>query len=779
MTAATPSLIGQRVRRSDGTAKVTGEAIYGFDHVEAGMLHARLLRSPVAAGRITRLDTTRAQSMPGVHAVITAADAPGRSGWVVRDATLMAARMLRYIGEPIAAVAADTVEQAEAAVAAIELEIERLEAVTDVERALDEGVPLVHEDWAEHELLIPGGIREGNLAWQSVTEVGDVDEVFARADVRVFEDEYRVLRQHQCYIEPRGAVARYADGRFTIHTGTQFPFKVRDTVADYLQLRPSDVRVLSSTVGGGFGAKIDAYFDPICAALARKARRPVKYVNTRAEEFAAGNPRENGVVRIRTAVSADGELLAREADVLMDNGAASGELPLCAGLGVHALSSNYRIPNVRVTTRLVYTNTAPTGAFRGMLGTYTVFAHECHLDRIANELGEDRRAFRLRHVIRDGDALVTGQQLDDVAFVDGLERIEEIAPWPSAAERRPWRGVGMALASWITTPTPGGVVLKLIEDGRVGLVTAGSEIGTGAVATGITQVVAEEMGVRPEDVVVLAPDTDAAPFDGGAIGSRSVHMLGPAVQQAAGAVREQIFETAATLLEAAKEDLELVDGTVQVVGVPGKALGLAEVAQAALWTSGPISGTGRYQAAPIEHNPGCVVGNIMPTLNACTFHVHFAEVEVDPETGKVTILRYVVAQDVGRAINPTSIEGQIQGGVVQGVGYALYEGMRLQDGAVLDQSFESYRLPGATESPAVETIILEHPDPHGPYGAKGTAETPVIPVAAAIANAVADAIGRPITRLPMTPFDVLAAIREGQAEAADDSKPARTPAQDA
>jgi CO/xanthine dehydrogenase Mo-binding subunit len=752
------SLIGERVLRRDGEAKVRGTAVYAFDYAEPYMLQAKILRSPVVAGRIERLDTARAETMAGVRAVVTAAHAPRRGGWIVKDQTVFAHGVVRFAGEPIAAVAADTIEQAAAAARAIELEIEPTVSVTDIESALAPGAPLVHGDWASYE-PVGAGEREGNVAWRARVTFGDVDEAFARAEL-VVEDEFVCRRQHQSPIEPHCAVARFEAGRYVIHTSTQYPYNVRDRVAEFLDVRPSDIRVIVPTVGGAFGGKLDSSLEPYAALLARETGRPVKIVNTRREEFLSGTARENAIVRIRSAVSGDGEILGREALCLLDNGAYCGEEPAIAGIAPILLASTYRVGAVRAEARLVYTNTTPTGAFRGVNGPYLVFALEQHMDHIAKELGLDRREYRLRHVYREGDTMPNGQQLSGVAFHEAFERIEEVAPWKELSRPRPYHGVGVVPVVWLTNPGPAGVTLKLNEDGTVGLVTSGVEIGTGAVAAGVVQLVASELGVRPEDVVLLPPDTDAAGYDAGAQGSRTLPSVGEAARRAAAEVRDRVLDAASELLEIAPADLELREGHAVAVGAPERRVALSQVATHATWTAGPIQGTGRHISPPTPFDGNCIANALIPAFNAPSYHVHLAEVEVDPATGKVRVLRYVVAQDVGKAINPLAIEGQVEGGVVQGIGYALYEGIRIEDGVYLDTGFETYRLPTVYDAPPLELILLEQPWPHGPLGAKGAAEPPIVPVAAAIGCAVADAIGRPIAELPMTPFAVLAAIRE-------------------
>lgn len=752
-------LIGRSVRRQDGDAKVRGAFVYGIDHEEPRMLHACLLRSPVASGRVAHLDVVRAAAMPGVAAVLTAADAPRRGGWIVEDQTLFADGLVRYAGEPLAAVAAESYEQARDAVGAIAFEIEPLPVVAGVHAAADRRARLIHPEWASY-VAKAEGERHGNVAFASTLEWGDVAAGFAAA-AHVVEDEYVVPRQAQVPLEPHATVARHAAGRFVIHTCTQFPFNVRERVAGFLGVRPSAVRIVGTGVGGGFGGKLDALLEPYAALLARRAGRPVRLVNTRREEMTTAPPREGGHVQIRTAVADDGELLAREATVLMDNGAYAGESPANVSVPGLVLASNYRLGAIRLRSELLYTNTTPTGAFRGIAGPWLTFALERHMDHIAAVVGADRRAFRMRHVYRDGDDGPTGQPLPDVAFVEGFERVERIAPWAQASARGPYRGVGQAVTMWTTNPGASSILLKLNDDGTVGVVTAGAEIGTGAIAAGVTQVVADALDVRPEDVIVLAPDTDAAGFDAGAQGSRTLALTAPAVDEAATAVRAQILEVAEDLLEADARDLELRDGTVRVIGSPDSAIALGDIAAAALDLRGPIQASGRHVAAPTPFDGSCMAGMMIPAWNAPSFSVHQAEVEVDPDTGHVRILRYVVAQDVGRVINPLGIESQIQGAVMQGIGYALYEALRIgADGICLDQDLESYRLPTAFEVPPLEVSLMEHPVPGTPLGAKGVAEPPIVPVAAAIANAVSDAVGAPFDTLPITPFAVLAALRE-------------------
>lgn len=750
--------VGTRIPRSDGPTKVRGDAVYTVDVALPGMLHAKLFRSPVAAGRITRLDTSVARRLPGVWAVIAADEAPRTGfGLVVKDQRIFADGHVTYEGEPIAAVAAENVAAAQASVNAIELDIEEQDPVLDLDAATDEQSRLVHADWEDFTVSQQFS-RKGNVCGELVADPPGVDDAFAGAHL-IVEDEFRAQRQYQAYLEPRGVVAVYESGRYTVHVSHQYPFNVRDRLAEALGVRPSSIRVVGHHIGGGFGAKLDITIEPYAALLARKTGRPVKLVLDRAEDLITAPCREDAVIRLRSAVGEDGRVLAREMEVLLDAGAAATDAPYLCSIPFLLVGAPYRVGPTRVTSRAVYTNTAPTGAFRGVSGTHTVFALERHMDHIAQELGIDRRQLRLQNLLGNGDTLLNGQELLDASILrEAFDGVERVAPWGDLG-KGPYRGVGIAACVWMTNPMPGSAVLKLHEDGTLGVVTGATDNGSGAVTMGVTQIAAAELGLRPEDVIVSLPDTDVAPYDAGSQGSRTTHIVGRAVQEAALALREKIYEVAARMLEAASVDLELVDGTVGVKGVPSSRVTLAEIATTATFVEGgPLAATGSYATPSPRYDPTCATGLLFPTFPTPTYHVHLAEVEVDPATGGVTVLRYVVAQEVGKAINPDGVVGQIQGGVSQGLGYALYESLEMEGGRYRQRTLEAYRLPLAVDVPRVEIILLENPSEAGPFGAKGVAEPPVVPVAAAIGNAVADAIGAPVYDIPITPERVLDAL---------------------
>jgi CO/xanthine dehydrogenase Mo-binding subunit len=763
MTA--PAMVGARALRGDGKAKVTGAADYAVDVVLPGMVHARLWRSPVPAGRVVALHAAEAERIPGVLAVVGADQAPRHpTGLVIWDQPLFAGEQIRYVGEPIAAVVGETVAAVNAAIGRLRADIAELPAVTGVEAALAPDAPLVHPDLAAYPTEDGADWpRYANVVCEMRADPGGIDDIFATA-AHVVADEYRAGRQYQAYLEPRGAVAEYLAGRYVIHVAHQFPFCVRDRVAAALAVEPSLVRVVGHHIGGGFGAKLDAGLEPYAALLARHVGRPVRIVNERQEDLITAPCRENAIVRIRSALSDAGQILAREMDVIFDSGAYAGDAPLIASLPLFAAGSPYRVGRARVRCRAVYTNTAPTGAFRGVGGTYLVFAVERHMDHIARVLGTDRRELRLRNLMRDGDRLLNGQVLTDASILgEAFDGLEGAAPW-SALGQRQGTGVGIAACVWLTNPLPGSATITLNEDGTLGVVTAATENGSGAVAMGLRQIAAEELGVDASMVLTSMPDTDIDGYDAGSQGSRTTRVTGRAVREAAGQVRRQVLQAAAATFEASESDLRLADGFVGVKGDPAARIPVADFARQAASAGCPITGNGSYGTPIPGYDQACATGLLFPAFTTPTYHVHIAEVAVDQVTGNVTVLRYLVAQEVGRVINPTGVAGQIQGGVAQGLGYALWEWLGLEAGSYRQQTLEAYGLPLAVDVPRVEILALEHPDPEAPHGAKGVGEPPIIPVAAAVANAVADAVMKAggadhgIDRVPVTPEAVLRAL---------------------
>ena len=754
------SAIGLSTPRSDAEAKVRGLAAYGVDYSETGMLHARLLRSPVPAGRITRLGTGKARSMPGVHAVVTAAEAPShRNGLVLLDTPFFATDEVLYEGEPVAMVVADSRAQASKAVESIDLQIEELRPVADVHEALAPGARQIHPDLGTYETApgISPWPRAHNCGGVMTSDPEGVDEAFEEADL-IVEDTYTVPRQYQAYLEPKSATASYDGTRWTIHVSHQFPHLARSRVAQALGVPVSRIRIVGHHIGGGFGAKLDLGLEQYAAIGASLTGRTVQLVNDRVEDLISCMSRDNGIVTVRSGVTRDGRIVARQIECLMDSGAYAGDTPLLTSIALIMAGTGYRVGPTRVVAKSVYTNTAPTGAFRGVSGTYICFALERHMDRLAEAIGMDRRQFRVLNLFEPGDSMLTGQQLEDAHILrEAFDKVEEIAPWAQAGKGR-LRGVGLASVVWLTNPMAGSATLCLLDDGSLGVSTSATDNGTGAVTMGIRQIAAAEFGLDAEQVLVTLPDTDTQPYDAGSQGSRTTHVVGVAVQRAAEQIKSRLFDIASGMLRVLPEELELRDGRVFVCDDPSQSVSLADVGAAALRMGGPLSATGSYSVPLPKWDPDSAEGLLFPVFPVPTYHVHLAEVEVDPDDGSVGVTRYVVAQEVGRMINPDGVRGQIQGGVAQGIGYALWEGLESRRGRYTRRNLESYGLPLAIDIPDVEMIILEHPHEAGPFGAKGAAEPSVVPAAAAVANAVSDAIGANITRLPIDPEQLLAAI---------------------
>lgn len=754
-----PSTATMNFPRRDARDKLRGRTRYTIDRGRPGMLHAALLRAEVPSARMLRIDTSAARQMPGVRAIVTADDAPGRHGIGIADHPLFATDRIRYDGEPIAAVAAETLEQAQAAAAAIVVELEPLPALISMADALAPNAPLVHPDWKDYEVLLQGGAHAGNVAWEATVRRGDTDAAFSRTDVEIVESTFRVGRQNHLSFEPRAVVAAYEDGRFHIETSTQVPWSVRNTTARLLGVPASCVRVTVPAVGGGFGLKFDCALEPFAALLARASGRPVRLVNSRQEEMLTCLSRENAEIRIWSAVTKEGEIVGREAVVLMDCGAYGGEQIFLTTMTAHTLGGNYRLGSVRLVSRAIYTNTAPNGAFRACNGVYNTFALERHTDEICAAIGMDPLEFRRRNVLGDKSIGATGQIFEGNVLGPMLDRMDELRKAkPSKKHLAGDRLYGRAttVGTWFVFVGPSAATVNLNPDGGATLVTSGVEIGSGSMMQSLPQIVADALGLRPEDVLVRAADTDASGFDLGVGGGRTTVSLGAASLAAAGEVRKKLLDVASNMLEAASEDLVLENGRVEIVGIRGSGVTIAQVVERAHRIAGPISGTGSFTGPGVAAMPGCATGHFIDALDIPVFAVHDCEVAVDPETGHVEVLSYAVVQDVGRALNPRAIFGQIQGGVVQGLGYALHEEISIgANGRIRQSGLETYRVPLAQDVVPVEISLYEGAPSIGPLGTKGAGEVPILNVAAAIGCAVSNAIGRRVQELPLTPPRVL------------------------
>lgn len=768
MQRADPSGVTMDLPRRDARDKLLGRTRYTIDQTQTGMLHAVLRRSDVASARIVRIDIETAARMPGVRAIALAEDAPGMHGIGIADHPIFAKDVIRFHGEPIVAVAAETLEQARAAADAIVVETEPLPAVVTMADALASGAPLVHPGWKDYEVLFEGGLRAGNVAWEATVVRGDTDAAFAREDVTIVESCYRVGRQNHVSLEPRAAIGSFEDGRYHIVSSTQVPWTVRNMTAKLLGVPASLVRVTVPPVGGGFGQKFDCTLEPYVAILSRKAGRPVRLAYSRQEEMLTCLCRENAEIRIRSAVTREGEIAGREAIVLMDCGAYGGEQIFLTTMTAHTLGGNYRLGSVKLASRAIYTNTPPNGAFRACNGVYNTFALERHTDEIAQAIGMDPLEFRKRNVLGDGDLGATGQVFHGDVLRPMLERMEamrEASPSRKHLAGKCLYGRATVVGTWFIFVGPSSATINLNADGSATLITAGVELGQGTMVQALPQIVAHELGLHPDDVIVKGADTDAAGFDLGVGGGRTTVSVGAASMAAAADVRNKLLTVASELLQTPAEELVLKNGRVEIAGREGSGLTIAKVVQRAHQVSGPVVGSGSFTNPGVPSIPGCAAGHFIDAIDIPVFNVHDCEVAVDPDTGHVEILSYKVVQDVGRAINPRAIHGQIQGGVTQGIGYALHEEHTIgEDGRIRQASLETYRVPLAPDTIPVEIDLYEGAPSIGPLGAKGAGEIPIMNPPAAIACAVANATGRRVQQTPLTPPRVLGYLTGREAE---------------
>jgi CO/xanthine dehydrogenase Mo-binding subunit len=744
--------------RQDGKDKVTGLGRYTADMTLTGMLHAKFRFADHAHARILGIDTARARELPGVFAVLTHADVPDvRYGPFVQDRTLFAKDVVRFEGELVAAVAALTPEIAQRACELIEVSYEPLPVVSDAERALEAGAVLVHEGWRDY-TAADEVVRDGNDCSRSTIAKGDVEQGMAEADV-VVKERYVADMSHAVPIEPRAIVAQWRGDKVTIWSSTQVPFIARSGVATTLEMPESDVRIVVPHLGGGFGGKCEFHFEAQVAALARAAGRPVRLVFSRREEFIAPDHRREGqVLELETGVRRDGTLVARRARLVLDNGAYSADAPFFPQLAAMMAVGPYRIPNVFVDASLAYTNTMPSGSVRAPTAPQACWAVEQHMDSVAEQIGLDPLELRRRNVVKEGDEGPTRQVFGPIGAAEALERAAAAIGY--GRELPDGEAIGVALGWWPSFAQPSGAYVKINGDGSGTIVTGAQECGTGAVMA-LPLLAAQVLGMRPEQFTVVYQDTDAGPWDGGASGSQTTFNNGRAVMQAAGDIRDQLLELAEEELEAARADLELVDGAVRVKGSPTKSVDIPTLAEKAHGDRLLIGrGSGSPPPAPPVDASGCTGRLGMESFVGPTFMAHGVRVRVDRDTGVARVLEAAAAHDSGTVVNRTGADGQVEGGVVMGIGLALSEGTQVgEDGRQLNPYLLDYKLQTAADAPPISVEWVEVPDYQaGPNGAKGVAEPPCVPTPGAVANAIAKAAGARVHRLPMTPARVWEAM---------------------
>jgi CO/xanthine dehydrogenase Mo-binding subunit len=761
MTALMPTTrevrgVGLSVPRFDSPEKVTGRTQYVGDVKLPGLLQARLLRSPHAHARIKRIDASKARALAGVRAVLTAADIPElKPGAKTRAHALLAIDRVVFYGQPVAAVAADDLGIADEALDLIEVEYEPLDVAADPVASMDLSAPRVADVGTEadtSEARAHSGIavsgsdttatRAPNIAQQGRLTRGDVPSAMAKADL-IIEKTYRVPMVHQGYMEPHAAIADYdPHGRITIWSSTQGSFQTRGEVADVLQIPEARIKVIPMECGGGFGGKIRALVEPLAVLLSKAAGKPVSLIMTRREELQAGMPAPGVIIRLKTGVKNDGTPVALEGETIVESGAYSGALLTMSAV---FLSSVYLWPVFDVVGYEVLTHKPSVAAYRAPLAPQTHFAIDSHMDHIAHKLGLDPTAYKLKYLQRGGDLMANSQEW---AVNGAYECMQALAEHPLWRERDTWRasggkdghglrGTGLAIGGWVPNIQPTSATVRLDSDGTLAVVTGSVDIaGTNM---GLALIAAEAYGVDVERVRIITGDTDSAPLAGLSAGSKTTYTMGASVRDAAVDARQQTFSIAARELEVAVEDLEIEGDSVVVRGVPDKSIRLA--------TIGKRSNT---FASPIPPVLGAASNAFQ--VQAPAFAAELARIEIDPDTGELTLHDFVVAQDVGKAINPLGIEGQMQGGAVQSLGFALTEGLQYDAQARLtNPSLLDYRKLTAADLPNIETIIVEVPAPEGPFGARGVGEPPIVPAPAAIANAIEDATGLRLVELPLTP----------------------------
>ena len=732
---------GTKMPRIDSRDKVLGKALYSADINLQGMLCGKVLKSPFPHAKIKNIDVSRAKRLKGVKAVVTADDINRiRMGIIMEDEPVLAFGKVRYVGERVAAVAAVDEDTANEALALIKVEYEELKPVFDPLEAIEQGAPLVHDDlFAEGKAQMMG--IEGNLCSSMEVPVGDLEKGLAESDY-IFEDTFRTNMQHQGYVEPHAVVADFdISGSLSVWTSIQGYITVQKNLAKMFKLQTSKVKVFPTEVGGAFGGKIFMLLEPVAVLLSKTSGRPVKMVMTMEEEFTTlGRPRYASVIKLKTGVKKDGRILAKHARLYYDLGAFAGFGPILVFANAMNACGPYRVPNAKLEGYCIYTNKLYGTCFRAPGAPQMNFAVESQMDIIAKELGIDPMEFRLINGVREGDLLPSGSMVEDSSLLEIIEKAGQAIGMKETREKG--CGKGMAACIWTNRPEESYVHIKLNEDSTLTIFTGVSDL-TGA-RTAIRQIVAEELNINPDMISVIVPDTTQAPLTPPTTGSGTTYNTGFASKAAAAEFKNILLEVGSEILQVSKEGLDTGNGKVFVKGNEGKAATLRDIYK-------------HYQEnkkCPLIAKNTSITERQFPLFGA-----QAVEVKVDSETGRVEVKRVVAVHDVGKAINPLTIEGQIDGGVSQSLGFALSEEVKCKDGVVTVNNFSDYGIPTALDVPNIESIILETAPEGEPYGVKGIGEPPAIPTAAAVANAVYDAIGVRIKELPLTPERVLKAIK--------------------
>ena len=738
------NVVGTRPVRHDGADKVTGRAKYGADFQMSGLLHGQVLRSPHAHARIKSIDTSKAEAYPGVRAVVTVKDLPisqmenPDQGMCHASDNVLARDKVLYKGHPIAGVAAINPHIAGIAVDLIEVEYEVLPSVTDVQSAMKDGAPLLHDDMTTNEL---GEATENhsNIATHFSYELGDLEQGFVQADV-VVEREFTTTMVHQGYIEPQNGSAFWnADGQLKVWTSTQGAFAVRESLAKVLDMPVSRITVVPMEIGGGFGGKIPIYLEPVAALLSKKTGQPVKILMSRTDVFDSTGPTSGSWMKIKMGATNDGKITAAEATLAMEAGAFPGS-PVT--MGAQCIFAPYDIENVRSQGYDVVDNKPKVAPYRAPGAPIAAFGGEQVVDELARKVGMDPLEFRLKNASREGTRRVDGPVYPRIGNVECLEAARNTEHYNTPLEG-PNRGRGVATGFWFNIGMPSSCSIGVNPDGTIALVEGSTDIG--GTRASIAMQAAEVLGIPAEDVHPSVADTDSVGYTFLTGGSRVTFASGWAAYECAQDIKQKMIDRVSSIWDVSAGDVELVDGTFQHKSEPELRMGFKELAGQLNRTGGPIS-------SQVSVDPKGAGG---------AFSTQVADVEVDPETGKVTVLRFTALQDAGKAIHPSYVEGQMQGGVVQGIGWALNEEYFMSDeGSMVNSSFLDYRMPTSLDLPMIDTVIVEVANPGHPFGVRGVGEVPIVPPMAAVANAIHDALGTRMEHLPMSPGAILEALWE-------------------
>lgn len=729
--------VGHSVARVDGVEKVTGAAKFVGDLAIPGMLHGKILRSPYAHARIRSIDASKAEALPGVAAVLTAADIADLNP-IYNGRPVIAMDKVRYVGEPVAAVAAVDLATAEEALERIHVDYEELPAVVGIEAAIQRGAPLIHEE------------KPGNIGTHEKVERGNVEEGFARSDV-IVEDTFTFPMVYHYAMEPHSVIAYYDDtGEITVWSSAQHPFQVRGDISKVFKVPPAKVRMIIHYLGGGYGSKSYTKFEPLVVALARKAKQPVRVLNSVGESMVTVR-RHGARVRIKTGIKNDGTIMAREAEIYLDTGGYDDNGPQVTARAATRVIGPYWIPHIRTDAYQVYTNTGSAGSYRAIGAPQVIFAGESQIEVAAAQIGMDPAELRLKNLLKKGQELRPGLKGLDANLASCLKRLMRASSWKKSIRRKN-APIGMGCAITNAGATPVSVaMIRMQADGIAHIAAGSTEMGQG-VRTTLTQIAAEELTLPMEQFRVQGADTKVTPYDSSTGSSRSTTLMGTAVQKAARDLKRQFVEIAAQAMGVKPSEIRVVDGAL----ICGEArMTFKEAFERRFGKGSGGEMIGRGEAGPE------ITGNRLPVF--WEVGMGAAEVEIDRETGEVKLKRYVSVADVGKAIHPDHCVAQEEGAAMQGIGHTLFEQLIYDNGQLLNPNLVDYRIPTFADVPEVfHTELVENGDGPGPFGVRGMGEGGILSVAPSVCNAIARATGARIKDLPLTPERVWRALRDAQ-----------------